>query len=213
MMMNRERIGFWVRLVAILLSVFFIGSFIFVGLGTNVSYNLFELIGGSDQQQGGQTTDPQEQIEQAERELEENPKDPEAIKELAALYYQNGQLEDAARVLENGREAAPKDAEIPLLLGEVYSRQAQVTPEEEQKKDLYRKAGDAYAAAAQIEPDNEDAYLLAGGAYDQAGEPAQAIKYYNGYLELEPEGEEAQAVKERISALLEGGETTGGEQP
>jgi cytochrome c-type biogenesis protein CcmH/NrfG len=209
MMMNRERISFWVRLVAILLSVFFIGSFIFVGLGTNVSYNLFELIGGSDQQQGGQTTDPQEQIEQAERELEENPKDPEAIKELAALYYQNGQLEDAARVLENGREAAPKDAEIPLLLGEVYSRQAQVTPEEEQKKDLYRKAGDAYAAAAEIEPDNEDAYLLAGQAYDQADEPAQAIKYYNGYLDLEPEGEEARAVKERISALLEGGETTG----
>jgi cytochrome c-type biogenesis protein CcmH/NrfG len=209
MMMNRERIGFWVRLVAILLSVFFIGSFIFVGLGTNVSYNLFELIGGSDQQPGGQTTDPQEQIEQAERELEENPKDPEAIKELAALYYQNGQLEDAARVLENGRKAVPKDAEIPLLLGEVYSRQAQVTPEEEQKKDLYRKAGDAYAAAAEIEPDNEDAYLLAGQAYDQADEPAQAIKYYNGYLDLEPEGEEARAVKERISALLEGGEMTG----
>jgi cytochrome c-type biogenesis protein CcmH/NrfG len=209
MMMNRERIGFWVRLVAILLSVIFIGSFIFVGLGTNVSYNLFELIGGSDQQPGGQTTDPQEQIEQAERELEENPKDPEAIKELAALYYQNGQLEDAARVLENGREAAPKDDEIPILLGEVYSQQAQATPEEEQKKDLYRKAGDAYAAAAEIEPDNEDAYLLAGQAYDQAGDPAQAIKYYNGYLDREPEGEEAKAVKERISTLLEGGETTG----
>ena len=112
-------------------------------------------------------------------------------------------------MLENGREAAPKDAEIPLLLGEVYSRQAQVTPEEEQKKDLYRKAGDAYAAAAEIEPDNEDAYLLAGQAYDQADEPAQAIKYYNGYLDLEPEGEPAQAVKERISALLEGGESTG----
>src|ERR671916_1406736 len=138
MMMNRERIGFWVRLVAILLAVFFIGSFIFVGLGTNVNYNLFELIGGSDQQQGGQTTDPQEQIEQAEKELEENPKDPEAIKELAALYYQNGQLEDAARVLENGREAAPNDAEIPILLGQVYSRQAQIAPEQE-KKELYRE--------------------------------------------------------------------------
>jgi cytochrome c-type biogenesis protein CcmH/NrfG len=208
MMMNRERLGFWVRLVAILLSIFFIGSMVFVGLGTNVSYNLFELIGGSDQQPGGQTTDPQEQIEQAEKELEENPRDPDAIKELAALYYQNGQLEDAARVLENGREAAPKDAEIPLLLGEVYSRQAQVTPEEQQKKDLYKRAGEAYAAAARIEPDNEDAYLLAGEAYDQAGEPAQAIKYYNGYLDLEPEGEQAQAVKERISALLEGGEST-----
>lgn len=209
MMMNRERIGFWVRLLAIVLSVFFIGSFIFVGLGTNVNYNLFDLIGGSDQQPGGQTTDPQEQIEQAQKELEENPKDPEAIKQLAALYYQNGQLEDAARVLENGREAVPKDPEITLLLGEVYSRQAQTTPDEQQKKDLYKNAGGAYAAAAEVEPDNEDAYLLAGQAYDQAGEPAQAIKYYNGYLDLEPEGEQAKAVKERISALLEGGETTG----
>jgi cytochrome c-type biogenesis protein CcmH/NrfG len=210
MMMNRERIGFWVRLVAILLAVFFVGSFIFVGLGTNVSYNLFDLIGGSDEQQGGQTTDPQEQIEQAEKELQENPKDPGAIKNLAALYYQNGRLDDAARVLENGREAAPNDAEIPLLLGQVYSQQATMGGEQ---KGLYKKAGDAYAAAAEIEPDNEDAYLLAGQAYELAGEPAEAIKYYNGYLDLEPEGEQAQAVKERISTLLEGGETTGGEQP
>ena len=209
MMMNRERLGFWVRLVAILLAVFFVGSFIFVGLGTNVSYNLFDLIGGSDQQQGGQTVGPQEQIEQAEKELEQNPKDPEAIKNLAALYYQNGRLEDAIRVLEKGREVAPDDEEIPILLGQIYSRQAQATPGEEQKK-LYEKAGDAYAAATEIEPKNEDAYLLAGEAYDRADQPAQAIKYYNGYLDLEPEGEQAEAVKDRISALLAGEEATDG---
>src|SRR3712207_1923892 len=114
MMMNRDRIGFWVRLVSILLAIFFVGSFIFVGLGTNVQYNLFDLIGGSDQQQAEQTADAQAQIEQAEEEFEENPKDPEAVKELAALYYRDGRLEDAARVLENGREAAPKDTEIPI---------------------------------------------------------------------------------------------------
>jgi cytochrome c-type biogenesis protein CcmH/NrfG len=213
MMMNRERLGFWVRLVAILLSVFFIGSFIFVGLGTNVSYNLFDLIGGSDQQQGGQTTDPQEQIEQAEGQLEENPKDPDAIKELAALYYQNGRYDEAVRVLKDGREATPNDAEIALLLGEVYSRQAQMAADEKERKGLYGKAGDAYAAAAEIEPENEDAYLLAGGVYEQAGEPAQAIKYYNGYLDLEPEGKQARAVEERISTLLEGPEATDGGQP
>jgi cytochrome c-type biogenesis protein CcmH/NrfG len=117
MMMNRDRIGFWVRLVAILLAFFFVASFVFVGLGTNVSYNLFDLIGGQDQQPGGQTTDPQDQIEQAERELEEDPEDPDAIKELAALYYQNGRYDDAARVLQDGRDAAPNDAEIPFLLG------------------------------------------------------------------------------------------------
>ena len=206
MMMNRERIGFWVRLLSILLAVFFVGSFIFVGLGTNVSYNLFELIGGPDQQQGEQTTDTQKQIEQAERELKENPKDPEAIKELAALYYQAGRLEEAARVLENGREVAPNDAEIAVLLGQVYSQQAQTAAVE--RKELSGKAGDSYAAAAEIEPENEDAYLLAGQAYDQAGEPAEAIKYYNGYLDRAPKGKQAEAVEERISTLLAGEETT-----
>jgi tetratricopeptide (TPR) repeat protein len=207
-MMNRERIGFWVRLLSILLAVFFVGSFIFMGLGTNVNYNLFELIGGSDQQQGGQTTAAQEQIEQVERELEENPKDPQAIKTLAALYYQDGRLEEAARVLENGREVAPNDAEIAVLLGQVYSQQAQTAAVE--RKELYGKAGDSYAAAAEIEPENEDAYLLAGQAYDQAGEPAEAIKYYNGYLDRAPKGKQAEAVEERISTLLAGGETTSG---
>src|SRR5919199_511763 len=157
MMMNRERIGFWVRLLSIVLAAFFIGSFIFVGLGTNLNYNLFDLIGGSNQQQGGQTTGPQEQIKQAEKQLRENPKD-----------------------------------------------------REKQRKVLYAKSADAYAAAAKIEPKNQDTYLLAGQAYDQAGEPAQAIKYYNGYLNLVPKGKQADAVKERISSLLRGGETTGG---
>jgi cytochrome c-type biogenesis protein CcmH/NrfG len=207
MMMNRDRIGFWVRLLSIVLAFFFVASFIFVGLGTNVSYNLFDLIGGDDQQAGEQTTDPQDQIQEAEKRLEEHPEDPDAIKELAALYYQTGRYDDAARVLQDGREVAPKDPEIPFLLGQVYLQEAQATPGKEQDK-LYQQAGDAFAAAAEIDPKNEDVYLFAGQSYDRAGEPALAIKYYNGYLDLEPEGKQSEAVKERISTLLEGDEET-----
>src|SRR5215217_5267678 len=184
MMMNRDRIGFWVRLLSIVLAFFFVASFIFVGLGPNVSYNLFDLIGGDDQQAGEQTTDPQDQIQEAKKQLEEHPKDPDAIKELAALYYQSGRYDDAARVLQDGREVAPEDPEIPFLLGQVYLQEAQATPGDEQDK-LYQQAGDAFAAAAEIDPENEDAYL-----------------------DLEPEGQQSEAVKERISKLLEGGETT-----
>ncbi len=210
MMMNRDRLGFWVRLVSILLAFFFVASFILVGLGTNVSYNLFDLIGGQDQQPGGQTIDSQDQIAEAEQQLQENPQDEDAIKELAALYYQSGRYDDAARVLQDGREVAPNDGEIAFTLGQVYLQEAQATPGEEQEK-LYGQAGDAFAAAAEIDPQDEDAFLFAGESYDRAGDPAEAIKYYNGYLDLEPEGEQAQAVEQRISALLEGGEqTTGG---
>jgi cytochrome c-type biogenesis protein CcmH/NrfG len=214
MMMNRERISFWVRLVAIVLAAFFLLSFIFLGLGTNISYNVFQLFGDQNQQQqqADQTPDPEEQISAAEKELEKDPKDPEKIKNLAALYYTSGRYDDALRVLEKGREVAPQDEEIPALIGQIYSQQAQ-TAKGDKKKELLAEAGDAFAASAETDPDNADAYLLAGQAYDQAGQPADAIEYYNGYLDLEPKGENAKQVKDRISALLEGGDESGSAEP
>ena len=214
MMMNRDRLSFWVRLVAIVLSAFFLISFIFLGIGTNISYNLFELIGNQDQQQqqADKATDPEEQIAAAEKDLEKAPKDPEKIKNLAALYYTAGRYDDAIQVLQRGREVAPEDEEIPALIGQIYSQQAQVA-QGEKKKELLKKAGDAFAVAAETEPDDADAYLLAGQAYDQAGQPADAIEYYNGYLDLEPKGENAEKVEDRISALLEGGDSSGSAGP
>ena len=102
MMMNRDRLSFWVRLVAIVLSAFFLISFIFLGIGTNISYNLFELIGNQDQQQqqADQAPDPQDQIAAAEEDLEKDPKDPEKIKNLASLYYTAGRYDDALQVLQ-----------------------------------------------------------------------------------------------------------------
>ena len=214
MMMNRERISFWVRLVAIVLAAFFLLSFIFLGVGTNINYNVFQLFGDQNQQQqqADQTPDPEEQISAAEKELEKDPKDPEKIKNLAALYYTSGRYDDALRVLEKGREVAPQDEEIPALIGQIYSQEAQAA-KGEKKKELLAEAGDAFAASAKTDPDNADAYLLAGQAYDQAGQPADAIEYYNGYLDLEPKGENAEQVEDRISSLLEGGDKSGSAGP
>ena len=214
MMMNRDRLSFWVRLVSIVLAAFFLLSFIFLGLGTNISYNLFEVIGNQDQQQqqADQAPDPQDQIADAEKALEKDPKDPEKMKDLAVLYYNAGRYDDAIQVLQRGREAAPKDEEIPALMGQIYSQQAQAEKGEKQKE-LLKEAGDAFAASAEAEPDNAEVYLLAGQAYDQAGQPADAIEYYNGYLDLQPKGENAKQVKDRISALLEGGTSGGSAQP
>ena len=214
MMMNRDRLGFWVRLVSIVLAAFFLISFIFLGLGTNISYNLFELIGNQDQpqQQADQAPDPQDQIATAEEALKKDPKDPEKIKDLAVLYYTAGRYDDAIQVLHRGQEVAPKDEEIPALIGQIYSQQAQAEKGKKQKE-MLAKAGDAFAASAEAEPNNAEAYLLAGQAYDQAGQPADAIEYYNGYLDLEPKGENAKKVKDRISALLEGRNSGGSGAP
>jgi cytochrome c-type biogenesis protein CcmH/NrfG len=214
MMMNRERIGFWVRVLSILLAAVFIISFIFLGVGTNLQYNIFDLFGNRDQQkqQQAQTPDPEQQIAAAEKDLKKDPKDPEKIKKLAGLYYTAGRYDDAIQVLQKGRKAAPNDAEIPGFLGQIYSLQAQ-TATGKNKEELEDKAAAAFAASAKAQPDDAQAYLLAGQAYDQAGQPAEAIKYYNEYLDRAPKGQDAARVKDRISALLSGKESTGSAQP
>ena len=213
MMMNRERIGFWVRLVSILLAAIFIISFVFLGVGTNISYNVFDLFGNQDQpKQQNQAPGPEQQIAAAEKDLKKDPKDPEKIKDLAYLYYSAGRYDDAIQTLQKGENVAPKDEEIPALLGQIYSQQAQ-TASGKQKEKLENKAAEAFAASAEAQPDNAEAYLLAGQAYDQAGQPAEAIKYYNQYLDRAPKGQNADKVKNRISALLEGKESTSSAQP
>ena len=214
MMLDRDKISFWVRLVAIALAVIFVGSFIFMGIGTNINYNLFELLrGGSEQQQQqeqAQTTGSEEQITRAERELEENPEDPKIIRRLAGLYLENGQTDRATEVLEKGQREAPEDPVILVYLGQAYERKAQGLTDEEERQATYEQAGDAYATAAELQEDKPQMYLLAGQAYEQAGEKSKAIQYWNYYLELEPEGEQADAVKERIDGLLKGEDTGDG---
>ena len=213
MMMNRKRLGRVMAVVAVILAAFFLLSSILIGLGTNVSYNLFDLIGGQNQTaQPDQGPAQQDTIDEAKKDLQQNPKDPDAITDLAGLYAQNGQYDEAVKVLQDGREKVPNNAEIPALLGAVYSQQAAGVEPKEQEE-LYAKAGDSFATAAEKEGEDEDLYLQAGQSYDQAGEPAEAIKYYNGYLDLEPEGQDSEAVKDRIAALLEGEEGAASGQP
>jgi tetratricopeptide (TPR) repeat protein len=212
MMLDRDKITFWTRLGAIVLAVIFVGSFVIMGVGSNVNLNLLDLLGGSSgaQEDQQQTTSSREQITQAQQELEEDPENPKIIRRLAGLYIQNGQTDEAAEVLERGREVAPDDPVIPLYLGQAYERDAQAQTDAEERQAAYEQAGDAYAAAAELQPEKPQAYLAAGQAYEQAGDKGRAIQYWNDYLELEPDGEQADAVKERIASLLEGEQTTPG---
>ena len=213
MMLNRDKLGFWTRIGAIALAVLFVLSGVLFGMSSNTSYNLLGLFGNNSQdQQVQQTTGSEEQIERARTELEENPEDPRLIRRLAGLYLQNGQTGEAVKVLEEGRRVAPNDPAIALVLGQAYDQQAQAITDEAERQDTYAKAGDAYVAGAEVEESERrdaQAFLLAGQAYEQAGDKAKAIQYWNEYLEIEPEGRQADAVKERIGTLLGGGETTG----
>ncbi len=211
MMLDRKKVSFWTRIGAIVLAVIFVGSFVFMGVGTSLNFNLLDLLSGGSKAQEEQTSGTEEQIARAQEDLEKDPQNPKIIRRLAGLYLQNGQTDSAVEVLKQGREIAPDDPVIPLYLGQAYETKAQGLADEEERKATYKEAGDTYAAAAKIQENKPQPYLLAGQAYEQAGEKGKAIEYWNGYLKLQPEGEQADAVKERISTLLKGGETTGAE--
>ena len=213
MMLNRDKLGFWISLGDIALAAIFLLSFVLMGVGSDVSYNLFDLLGGSsEKEQEKQDTGADEQIARAQEDLEENPEDPRIVRRLGGLYLENGQTESAVEVLQRGREVDPEDPVIPLYLGQAQERRAQGLSDEEERRAAFEEAGDAYAAAAELRDSNAQAYLSAGAAYEQAGEKSKAIRYWNDYLKLEPEGEPADAVKERIDTLLKGGETSDGAQ-
>lgn len=208
MMMNRDKLNFWVRVVAIGLAAIFILSFVFLGVGsTAISGSIFDLFGSSSKQQsqGGPTVTAQDQIQQAQKEIKKNPKNADNYKNLAALYYNENQVDEAINALERGRKAVPKDQEIPVLLAQLYVQKAQAGGNQK----LYAKAGDAYAAAAKLDSSQADNYYLAGQAYEQAGQPDQAIKYWNKYLDEKPKGKHADEVKKNISNLLKGGSNSG----
>ena len=214
MMLNRDKLGLWTKIGAILLAVIFILSFILFGIGsTTSSYNLLDLFRSPEAQQQAQpTTGSEEQLQRARAELDQNPEDPRLIRRVAGLYLQNGQTSEAIGVLEEGRKVAPNDPAIALVLGQAYDQQAQALTGERERQGTYAKAGDAYVAATKGEENerrNAQAFLLAGQAYEQAGDKGKAIQYWNEYLKIEPDGEQADTVKERISTLLKGGDTTG----
>lgn len=211
-MLDRDKISFWTRVGAIALAVVFLGSFVFFSVGTSLNYSILDLFGSRSKGQEEPTSGASEQIARAQQDLQADPENPKIMKRLASLYLENGQTDSAVEMLENARGVAPEDPAIPLSLGQAYDRKAQGVADEEKRKAAYQQAGDAYAAATEIRPDSPQAYLLAGQDYDQAGEKSKAIRYWNGYLKLQPEGEQADAVKERIDNLLKGEETTGGTQ-
>ena len=72
MMLNRKKISFLIRIGAVALAVIFMSSFLFLGIGTGINYNLFDLLGGPKEQKE-QTTGSGEQIAKAEKDLEGDP--------------------------------------------------------------------------------------------------------------------------------------------
>ncbi|MHC4137471.1 MAG: tetratricopeptide repeat protein [Planctomycetota bacterium] len=122
--------------------------------------------------------------------LELDPQRVEAYGDMAGFHLEAGDLEQAARSLEVGREKGFRSARHHYVLGARYY-----------EKKAYDDAVAAYRRALEIDPQLAEAERGLGGALDQLDEGKEALVHLRRYLELRPDAPDAQRVNERIRDL------------
>jgi len=133
--------------------------------------------------------------------LAADPKDTTTMLAIATLYedmYQAGKgegteyLRNAAAFLENAIDVDPTLKDVYIRLADMYM------------SDDFR-ANDAAITvlnkAASADPTNPDVFLKLGIAQQNAGNKAAAVLAWQKYLQLDPNGEMAEVVREQLEKL------------
>ncbi|MFW5800737.1 MAG: tetratricopeptide repeat protein [Spirochaeta sp.] len=123
--------------------------------------------------------------------VQNDPENAQAYIYLGIAYAQIGYLERAADALRRGTENAGEK------LDQLYHNLAIVY----QKMDDVEAAEDAYQRAVQYNPSYSPSYLNRGNLNVRQEEYDAAIQDYRVYLNLQPQGDQAENVRRMITAL------------
>jgi len=202
LLLDRKRIRKWAKWVALGLAIVFGLSFLFLGVGYGgAGFDLSSLFRRGD---NTETTAPQTEEAKLEAYLQTlaaDPKDTTTMLAIATLYedmYQAGKgegteyLRNAAAFLENAIDVDPTLKDVYIRLADMYM------------SDDFR-ANDAAITvlnkAASADPTNPDVFLKLGIAQQNAGNKAAAVLAWQKYLQLDPNGEMAEVVREQLEKL------------
>lgn len=128
----------------------------------------------------------------------EPPKPESPAKRLRTLLVQakrqrdRGKSEEALKLYAQAAELSPNNADISAGQGWCYLDLSQ-----------YGLAVKSFEAALQRTPTHADALMGLAETFRYEGRNADAVKYYEKYLEAHPDGEDATAAKNAVSQLKE----------
>ena len=112
--------------------------------------------------------------------VKEESKRPEIIKNLALIYYQEGQYEEAEKAIVGARQANPDDTNLMLTQMDLYLKSNNMGKYEEIAKEALSKNP------------NDDVLLYNLGVTSyQAGKLDDARKYYEKAIQINPKNENA----------------------
>jgi tetratricopeptide (TPR) repeat protein len=109
--------------------------------------------------------------------------------QLAMVYYNRGNLDEAISKMEETKNLAPLDVGLAFQLGVAYYQ-----------KGNYQKAKEELERAISITPDYANALYFLGLTYDQLGEREKAIEKFKRVSELNPDNEEVKKIISNLEA-------------
>ena len=214
MLLDRRRIKKWAKWVALILAIIFAASFLFLGVGYGgAGFNISEIFTTGGCSAETDTTEPQTAEEKLNTLLaayEANPKDTTNMLAIATAYedlYEAGKgegteyLENAAAFLRNAIDVDPNLKEVYLRVANIYISGIGTAP-------AYQAAAEVLNKATVADPQNPEVYLKLGIAQQKLGNKQAAVLAWQKYLELDPNGEMADVVREQIKVLTETTTTT-----
>lgn len=192
MLLDRKKINRYAKVMAVVLVVVFGLSFVALGVGSGVNLNWSDLWNsiGSKSQSGPNT--PEQNIKVYTATLKTDPKNETALLGIAAAYRQLQLPAKQAEYLEKLAALKPTDVSIQLQLASIYMSA--------EARD-YQAAVRVLNKATTLDPANAEAFLQLGSALRGTGDTNAALLAWNRYLELAPNGNMAQTVKEQIALL------------
>ncbi len=130
--------------------------------------------------------------------MAQNPKDTTTLQALATAYIDNEDFANAAKYLELAIAADPTQKDVYLRLASIYM------------SSLYDyKSAVAVLNKAQAQfPDDPDIYLQLGLAQRSLGNTSAAILAWQKYLALDPNGAQADTIRDEIATMTANATTT-----
>lgn len=200
MLLDRKRIRKWAKWIALILAIVFGLSFLTMGVGYGTgSFNIFATIFGGDNTDTTEPETPEDRLAAALQALEANDQDTTTMLEAATLFerrYEETQdpadLESAAALMESAIKVDPSLKDVYMRLANLYLSQE------------YNNSTAAVAVlnkAASVDSSNPDVFLKLGIAQNSLGNAAAAVMAWEKYLELDPNGDMADVVREQVEKL------------
>jgi arylsulfatase A-like enzyme/Flp pilus assembly protein TadD len=151
--------------------------------------SLSEFIKGNHLRGQGETL---EAVTHFNRAIEMNPTFSWPYSTLALVYFENGKVEEAVKVLEKGMERCPEEYQLKIDYAMLLKKQSRGDKAIETLETLTRQEGVMVDVGAEV-------FYLLGDLYAEKNNPTKAISCYREALETEPEN---RVIKQKLVYLL-----------